>query len=52
MKPIRPSIKPATFKRWKALAEKLGWGLRGGREKLLDLWMDYTDAHPDLFRKR
>lgn len=52
MKPVRPSIKPDRFARWKALAVKLGWGKRGGREKLMDAWMDHTDAYPDLFRKR
>lgn len=52
MKPIRPSLPPALFNRWKALAEQLGYGRRNARNKLLALWMDYTDAHPALFRRR
>ena len=52
MNPIRPSVPPALFNRWKKLAEELGYGRRNARNKLLKLWMDYTDAHHDLFRKR
>ena len=52
MNPVSPSIKPARFDHWKQTAARLSWGLRGGREKILDLWMDYSDAHPDHFRKR
>ena len=52
MKYIRPAIPPAIFNRWKEQAARLGWGKRNARNKLIELWMDYTDAHPDLFRKR
>lgn len=52
MKPIRPSIPPAIFNRWKDTAERLGWGRRNARNKLLTFWMDYTDANPEIFRKR
>lgn len=33
-------------------AERLGWGRRDARKKLLEFLLDYADAHPELFRKR
>ena len=46
MKPVRPSITPALFKCWKALAADLGCGFGGVLEEPIDLTLDYADALP------
>jgi hypothetical protein len=45
----RPNLPRQLFDRLKATAKKLG---HGRWSSLLVRWLDYTDVHPDLFRKR
>jgi hypothetical protein len=46
---IRPNMPANRYRRLRKLATSLGWERLG---RLLDLWMDCTNAQPDHFRKR
>lgn len=48
MTPARPQLPAKLFARLKKTAKSLG---HNRWRTLLIRWLDYTDVHPDLFRK-
>ncbi len=52
MKYARPPFPHSLFAKFTSLANKLGWGKRGDRWKMLERIFEYVEKHPNLFRKR
>lgn len=48
----RPPFPPDLYKRFSAVAHRLGYTVRGQKWAMLDLLLAYAEAHPDIFRCR